>query len=190
MYSEQYLQLQIEGSGWSFGSDWGDLMESAVAEWFAPAIPSKDMAVLDFGCGEGRGVLALNNLGFKNVVGLDLNKEKTDKGKSKGLNLICGNFNDVKGMQFDYIFTSHTLEHLPDIGSGIDSLVSLCKGFIFYIIPIRETREFVMQHNPSHVSPINDPSEFTNILDDKKLVHKSNEVHRLCPELWGIIKAS
>jgi len=188
MYTKDYLQLQIDGSGWSYGSDWGDLMESAILEWFGAQISDKNTKILDFGCGEGRGVLALKNAGFNNVVGLDLNEEKTRVGRSKGLDLICGNLKDIQNLCFDYVFTSHTLEHLPNIADGIDDLVKVCNGFIYYIVPIRETKEFVMLHNPSHMSFINDPKEFLDILDAKKLEHVSKEVDRLCSELWGIIK--
>ena len=185
-----YIRLQIEGSGMSFGTVWGDMMESAVTQWFAKSIHDKNARILDLGCGEGRGLMALKRLGFQNVFGLDINPEKVQLCKERGLSVWCGDLYSILDQEFDYVFTSHTLEHLPSIRNGLYLLNSITRHKIFYIVPVRETEDMVREHNPSHVSPINDPAEFTRIIDDLGLRHQSVELFRLCSELWGVIECS
>jgi 2-polyprenyl-3-methyl-5-hydroxy-6-metoxy-1,4-benzoquinol methylase len=187
--NKEYLELQHKGSDWSYGSKWGDQMENAILEWFSKELPL-DAKILDAGCGEGRGVKSLLDAGFKNVSGVDLTPEKVEAGKSKGLNLFLGDLHSLETIQdkeYDYVFCSHTLEHMMDLPKAISNLVRITKHKIFYIIPIHETKEFVTLHNPSHTSVIGDASEFYSVLDKLNLNHKHWEVTRMSDELWGII---
>ena len=49
-------------------------MEEAIVEWFARSVPIES-SVVDIGCGEGRGMDALKNCGFKSISGIDLSQE-------------------------------------------------------------------------------------------------------------------
>ena len=184
---KDYLQLQIENSGYSFDTPWGDLMESAITSWFAEHIPDKGARILDYACGEGRGLLALRNMGFINVTGIDVNPEKVQRCAELGLNAVLGDIYSLLDREFDYVFTSHTLEHVPSIRDALYILNSITRHKIFYIIPVRESPEFVKRCNPSHISSINSPAEMTDIIESLGLKHVSTELTRLCPELWGII---
>lgn len=187
--NKEYVELQQKGSDWSYGSKWGDQMENAILEWFAKEIPL-DAKILDAGCGEGRGVKSLLNAGFKNVSGVDITPEKVEAGKSNGLNLFLGDLHTLENIsdkEYDYVFCSHTLEHMMDLPKAISNLVRITKHKIFYIVPIHETKEFVALHNPSHTSVIGDASEFYSVLDKLNLNHKHWEMKRMSDELWGII---
>ncbi len=189
MGDSNYIKLQEEGSDWSYNSSWGNQMAKALEGWFHPGKDLND-SVLDVGCGEGRGVRTLLDLGHKNVSGIDLTQAKVDKGASEGLNLICGDVhtNILGHKSVDYIFTSHTLEHMYDLPLVLKNLIDATRKQIWFIIPIRETKDFVARHNPSHVWPINDPKEFTGILDSLGVEYSDLwETHRLCSELFGVI---
>jgi 2-polyprenyl-3-methyl-5-hydroxy-6-metoxy-1,4-benzoquinol methylase len=183
-----YKELQVKGSDWSYGSAWGDQMVHSLTFWFHPNKNLED-SILDVGCGEGRGVQTLLNLGHKNVYGIDITEEKVNKGKSTGLNLLCADLHDdiLGEKKYDYVFTSHALEHMYDLPRVISYLVKATKKEIWFIIPIRETEEFVRINNPSHVWPIDDPKEFTDILDKQNLKYQVIEKTRLSAELHGII---
>lgn len=185
---KDYVELQLDGSGMSHGTVWGDLMESAISEWFARDIVDKSARILDFGCGEGRGLAALRKLGFTNVVGLDLNPTKVKLCRDAGFNAWCGDLLSIAHERFDYIFTSHTLEHTVSMRESLYLLSILAIRRVYYIVPVRETREFVAKYNPSHVSFIDDPKDFVQLVECYSLRHSCVELTRLCPELWGVIE--
>jgi 2-polyprenyl-3-methyl-5-hydroxy-6-metoxy-1,4-benzoquinol methylase len=185
--TSDYVHLQNINSGFSYNTPWGDLMEDAIINWFSKSILDKSARILDFACGEGRGLDALKNLGYTNLTGLDLNPEKCNLAEQRGHNIINGDIYSVLEMNFDYIFTSHTLEHTPSIRDTLHLLSLITNKEIFFIIPTRETLDFVKENNPSHVSPIDDPIEFLNIISSLNLNVDSVEVTRFCKELWGRI---
>lgn len=186
---QEYIKLQQEGSDWSFGSRWGDQMEEAITGWFAADIADKTSPILDAACGEGRGLLALKNLGFSDVTGVDLATDKLDKAKERGLNVFYADMHELpfEDNKFEYCFSSHTLEHMHDLKKAITELLRVSKK-LYYIIPVYETEEFVKNNNPSHVHPINNPKEFIKILTDLGLRHNSYIKHRMSTELWGVIE--
>ena len=156
-----YVKLQEKGSDWSYGSHWGDQMEDAITSWFAKEV-EKDAHILDLGCGEGRGVKALTDMGFSNVSGVDITVAKVNKGIGYGLNIFPDDMHTLKTVpdkKYDYIFTSHTLEHALSLEEVVRTLLRITKKKIYFIIPIHETKEFVEKNNPSHTSFINDPKE-------------------------------
>ena len=183
-----YIKLQEAGSDWSYNSKWGDQMEDAIVNWLGKSVP-KSYRILDAGCGEGRGLAALRLNGFTNLTGIDITKEKVRSTLSKGIPAICSDIKNLpfKNDSFDVCFSSHTLEHTTSIKEAILSILKVSK-ILFYIVPINETKEFVKINNPSHVSPINHPIEFINIVKLLNVTHKYTRVVRLCSELWGTIE--
>ena len=69
---------------------------------------SKTMRILYLGCGEGRHVSVLNNMGYR-VFGLDISRILINKGKKKyrNLNLIVGDMREIPGC-FDVILSLFT----------------------------------------------------------------------------------
>lgn len=187
---EEYKNIQIQGSDWSYNSRWGDQMESAIIEWFIPEIKNKKASILDIGCGEGRGLDVLKKHGYLNLCGIDLSEEKLNKASQNGHKVYNSDFHflsEINNQEYDYIFCSHTLEHAYNLKKAIQSFIRVCKNKIFIIVPINETEEFVSKVNPSHTSFITDGSEITKILDELNLNYETFYKNRMCAEMWIII---
>ncbi|WP_027339241.1 class I SAM-dependent methyltransferase [Halonatronum saccharophilum] len=82
----------------------------------------KDKSILDIGCGAGRTTFGLYQKGYKDIVGLDLNKDmiraakKIDKEKGYGLNFTVGNVLnlDFDDNSFDYaLFSFNGITQIP-----------------------------------------------------------------------------
>lgn len=73
----------------------------------------KTAKILDVGCGFGQKIKFLNELGFKNVVGVEINKELASSAKNSGLNVFfLDEFEKFFSEQkFDLLFMSHIIEH-------------------------------------------------------------------------------
>lgn len=183
----EYLQIQETGSGWSYGSRWGDQLEESIPA-FASLIKEKGDKILDAGCGEGRGVAILRDLGFTDVTGVDVSTEKVIAGQAAGLNLVRGDMHDLDfdDNSFDHCFCSHALEHTLDVGNALSELMRVSPR-LFFIVPTGQTVEEMQRIKSSHTSPINDPSEFTDILDSLGFEHETHIRNRMSPELWGIV---
>lgn len=74
---------------------------------------NKNIKILDIGCGYGNNMFALLNLGFANVVGIDISDEAINYCKMNNLNVQKMNVTEYHGEKFDFIIMSHVLEHLP-----------------------------------------------------------------------------
>ena len=106
---------------------------------------SKNISILDYGCGYGQNMQALRNEGFKNVYGLDLDEKAINyckKNNFKVLNIAEDNFNEYlknKNNKFDVIILSHVLEHIPkdDMQSALEGIYKLLKanGFLLIAVP-------------------------------------------------------
>lgn len=189
MISQDYINLQIKNSEWSYNNKWGDQMEDAIINWFSKSITDKNANILDIGCGEGRGLSALIQNGFINTVGVDIAKDKLFAGRLKGLNLRYCDIHDLnifKENEFDYMFCSHTLEHMLDLKTALKSIMRVGK-ILYYIIPIHERKEYAHYFNASHTSMINKPEEFLTILDSLGFHHEHFTKTRLSDELWGVV---
>lgn len=203
---EDYVKLQISGSDWSYGSRWGDQMESAIRYIFSPQNDREKISIIDIGCGEGRGLKALHSIGYRNLCGIDISSEKLERARttsSGDITYICGDFHNTDNLisehlslqqmdGFDYGFCSHTLEHAMDFTKAIQSIVSVIRKRFHFIVPIGETPEQVATYNPSHTSPFLDLKDVQSKLikagiSDYALNTKGLKDGRLCDEVWGII---
>ena len=92
---------------------------------------SKDASILDAGCGDGRYVKALNNIGFTSVIGVDLFDEIADNSinyqKADVSNLPFGH------QKFDFIYSISVINYTDDFQSTLSKWMNLLKpeGFIF-----------------------------------------------------------
>ena len=73
--------------------------------------------ILDFGCGFGQTLLKLEETGFKNLYGVDINKKSLDTIQSavikkKAITSFTETA-DENFKSFDFIILSHVLEHFP-----------------------------------------------------------------------------
>jgi 2-polyprenyl-3-methyl-5-hydroxy-6-metoxy-1,4-benzoquinol methylase len=74
--------------------------------------------VLDYGASWGYGLLQLNKAGFQ-AAGLEISLPRLEFGKRLGLDLFAQLRLPQEQGQYDVVYSSHVLEHLPDIGASI-----------------------------------------------------------------------
>jgi SAM-dependent methyltransferase len=101
-------------------------------------------SVLDAGCGEGVLSVLLAKKGCQ-VTGVDISepniasakKYAEEQGASAWTTFLCSD-SEVLPMEdrtFDYVVSSHVLEHLPDFGKGVQELVRVAKERVIVAIP-------------------------------------------------------
>lgn len=101
----------------------------------------KSIRILDFGCGFGQSLRALEALGYENLVGYDIAPDAIEYCRKVGLNVIDGRLGEVSEMggEFDLIVCSHVLEHLEktQVIPKLKDLQSLLRlnGQIFVAVP-------------------------------------------------------
>jgi len=71
---------------------------------------TKDLRILDVGCGSGNDLYSLSEFGFKNLLGVDPNIEK-DIRYPNGLEILKRDICGIKG-EFDLIMFHHSFEHM------------------------------------------------------------------------------
>lgn len=70
--------------------------------------------ILDVGCGSGRLLLRMAELGFQNLVGIDRYLPEANTIRKTGVRVIRGELSDLKEKPFDLIMMHHVLEHCED----------------------------------------------------------------------------
>jgi len=84
---------------------------------------SHNSRILDVGCGSGNLLYSLNEIGFKDLVGIDpfINEEINEK-SIKILKKTIHEISDIE--KFDLIVFNHSFEHIPD---QLETLLKVCK---------------------------------------------------------------
>jgi 2-polyprenyl-3-methyl-5-hydroxy-6-metoxy-1,4-benzoquinol methylase len=95
--------------------------------------------VLDFGCSWGYGVHQLRTSGFE-ATGFEISKPRARFGREKLGVPIIDNLAELEGRpahSFDAIFSSHVIEHLPDLAASFDlfSRLLIPGGLLFAMLP-------------------------------------------------------
>jgi pseudaminic acid biosynthesis-associated methylase len=84
---------------------------------------NRDIKILEVGSNIGLQLVFLQNIGFKNLYGIEINKYAVElsKSKTKDINIIQGNALDIpfKNNYFDIVFTSGVLIHINPVDLGI-----------------------------------------------------------------------
>jgi ubiquinone/menaquinone biosynthesis C-methylase UbiE len=179
-----YKKLQEEGSSWSFNNDWGDQMEKAILAYLSE-VP-KESHILDLGCGEGRGLLALKNLGFTNLVGFDISGPKIEKAKSYGLEAYEGDFHDMTNFrdgQFDYLFCSHAIEHSLDPTQVLREARRISKNGLF-IAPIDSKEQPPLGQSP-HTHNFYNQDQWITLFNSVFTNFSHVPINRIGQEVWS-----
>lgn len=77
----------------------------------------EDGSLLEVGCGSGRYLDLMRELGWKRVVGVDFSQRAVEQAREAlGLEVFWGELKDagLEADSFDAVSLSHTLEHVPD----------------------------------------------------------------------------
>lgn len=92
--------------------------------FFAPVARLKRNArILDVGSGAGAFLCELADVGFKNLVGLDPYLRE-DKNIGRFIHLKAASLDEVRG-EFDIVMFNHSLEHMPDQVSALQTAGNL-----------------------------------------------------------------
>jgi 2-polyprenyl-3-methyl-5-hydroxy-6-metoxy-1,4-benzoquinol methylase len=112
-----------------------------IPAYLEPSLPvDRSARIFDFGCGFGQFVSALGGRGYRAAVGYDIEPTAIAHCKSHGIAVIDGNEIALASLgEFDFIFSSHVLEHLPkaDVVATLETLRSMLKagGALFVCVP-------------------------------------------------------
>lgn len=75
----------------------------------------RNIEILDLGCGVGRNLELLRGMGFKNIIGADINPEMVDAVLAKGLSCVLASNLSRENGQWDIILMSHLVEHFEHL---------------------------------------------------------------------------
>jgi pseudaminic acid biosynthesis-associated methylase len=98
---------------------------------------NKDMKILEVGSNIGNQLLLLQQMGFKNLYGIELQPYAVELSKSRttGINIIYGSAFDIpfRDCFFDMVFTSGLLIHIApeDIAAVLDEIYRCTKKYIW-----------------------------------------------------------
>ena len=105
----------------------------------------KDARILDAGCRNGQGLLALQELGYNNTIGIDVVRKNVLSCGDNGLRALHGDIEDLGKLvlpeSFDAILLSHTLEHIrrPEVGLRALYTALRPKGRMLIIVPVESS---------------------------------------------------
>lgn len=101
----------------------------------------RNASILDCACGDGTGLQCFESLGFKNVVGVELCREKARLARRSKFKVFQKDMHKLLSIfrpsTFDIIFSSHTLEHAFDPDRVVRNFHELLRflGSIFIVLP-------------------------------------------------------
>lgn len=106
-------------------------------EAFLKLKPNKQISVLDVGCGEGKFLKSIFDLGFKNVIGIE---PFALQEKKKPYLILRKTIFEVDG-KYDLITFNHVLEHIEDVHAVLEKCKELLstKGKIMIRVPVKDS---------------------------------------------------
>lgn len=93
-----------------------DYENSRLPVWIKQEIESKDLSILDYGCGFGQILDSLKSEGYENIYGVDIEQNAIKSCIKNNLKVEQLDLEDLKnpyGFKFDIIILSHIIEHIP-----------------------------------------------------------------------------
>ena len=110
--------------------------------------------ILDVGCGYGKKIIFLKEIGFSDILGVDINTSLVELNKKNGLNVVSiEDFNKIED-KFDLIIMSHLIEHFQydSLKIFMENYLSRLKvgGHLLIITPMLDTTFYT---NFDHVKP-------------------------------------
>ena len=111
-------------------------------------------SILEIGCGLGRNLDFLSGLGFKNVTGMDINKELVNQAQSFGYKAFHLEETVKWEGEYDILIFSHIIEHFghSELKDFLENYLEQCKdnGNVIILTPVF-TRSFYNDFD--HVKP-------------------------------------
>jgi ubiquinone/menaquinone biosynthesis C-methylase UbiE len=182
----EYYELQKNEAGTLEGG-WADQMVDAFRVFLEKK--DKNSKILDIGCAYGVGILAMNKLGYTNIVGVDLISEKLDHAIKNNLNVRQMDMHSLQFVdnEFDYSFMSHVIEHSIDPVKVVCEMVRVTKKMGFIIAPIEEPGSESCDITP-HTSPFRTEDDWLNVLKQVEKISNisfnTKKLFRMGEEVW------
>ena len=103
--------------------------------------------VLEFGCAGGWNLIHFLENDYQ-VAGYDYSQALVKYGKSRGLSLISGSLQDLKG-KYDVIIVNHVIEHFTDFLGSMRKLISHLnkEGLLYIAVPDMDNCSFGQLQN-------------------------------------------
>ena len=124
-----------------------------------------NLLVLDAGCGDGFWMETLRDLGFSDLLGVDLSYPLLMRAKTKGFRVAQYNVSHMSfRRKFDVVLMCDVLEHLPDITEALSNVREVLKeaGILYLIIPVYDSLSSRFQrlvHRKSKIDEAQDHDE-------------------------------
>lgn len=148
----------------------------AMNKEFLGSLP-KDIRILEVGANFGMQLRVLQNMGFTNLYGVELNPDVADFGRKhlRGINLIEGNALDLpyKDGYFDLVFTSNVLIHIApkDRAKAIREICRCSKKYVWGFEYFAETsQEVSYRDNRDKLWKANFPAIYKKLFPSLKLI--------------------
>ena len=125
-------------------------------------IEDKNAPILDIACGRGGFLEKLHNIGYTNLHGSDL----SDDFYIEGSKYTKGNIEQLpfEDNQFDYVVSSHTLQHAFNIKQAVTELKRVAKKKLIIVVPKQKYFKYTFDLNLHFFS---NKSDLTNLIDIK-----------------------
>lgn len=188
MNYEEYVKLQI---GSPVKKPWKarDGQRKAI-DWFFLHV-YKGVHILDVGCALGTGMVHLQNLGFKNLVGTELHPKKVEICKRRGLDVKNEDIETLYPFKkwFDVIWASHVFEHLLNPDETMHNLLEITQkdALFFFVLPYPDIEPAAAHCSSTEIGLSIDDDGSTLIQwfesNGLEFIHKKFDNYRE-PEIW------
>ncbi len=124
-----------------FGKKFAEGQKKAVKNFLEKENLPKNAKLLDFGCGSGRTLKMLRDLGYENSVGIDVSSNSMRLCKKAGFALgkdvfmVKGDGTTFNDKKFDLVFADGVLEHFEDFTPIVREMCRLSKRYVLITQP-------------------------------------------------------
>jgi SAM-dependent methyltransferase len=134
-YDKYYSEMSKYETAYA-GGDTSMFAERAL--WISLFVREKVSSIIDVGCGNGRLLEELRNLGFSDLTALDPSAKCIAGVKDKGCKGVAGSiFNVATTARYDGVIMSGVLEHIRDLSRAMQTVKKMTarNGLFFVFVP-------------------------------------------------------
>ena len=151
--------------------------------------PKPGDKILEIGCNQGKTVKKIREYS-QNVIGIDVNPEAVKRAEISDIIKMDGTKMDFPSNSFDKIYSSHTIEHIPDLNKFIREMERVLKpgGRILLVYPLELFRgchtlidALYIHKNPLMMRKLHlhrlTPNKIKKLVEGTSLEHKKSKFH-------------